>query len=251
MNVCAAGLAGTVSLSWPPAPSEVRLGQNAIHVWCARLDDFHPALSRLYGVLSADERTRASGFHFAGDRDRFIARRGVLRHLLARYLHQRAERIGFSVGRHGKPCIAAPDGGPCLHFNVSHSGALALYAVTSASPVGVDVERLREISELDALASRFFAAAEASRLIALPSSQRLDEFFACWTRKEALLKATGSGIGAHPDLRSAVPPCVPSDWRIQRLRPAPGFAGALAHRHGAALVSLWRVPDGTIQGREP
>lgn len=258
MRTSAVGLWGTVSLSWPLTPPEIRLGQNAIHVWCAWLNDFHGALSRFDAVLSADERTRASTFHFCGDRDRFIARRGILRELLARYLHQDAGTIEFSLGRFGKPYIAGPDGGRQLHFNASHSGGLAVYTVTRASPVGVDVERLREVQDMHAIASRFFAPAEASRLTALPPDQRLDEFFACWTGKEAFLKATGEGIGAllgargpHRALRGEVPACVPSDWRLQRLWPAPGYVGALAYRHDAARVSLWRVSNATVKGREP
>jgi 4'-phosphopantetheinyl transferase len=246
MTISAVGLAGAVPLSWPFAPSEIRLGQNEIHVWCASLNDFHGALSRFDAVLSAHERTRASKFHFAGDRDRFIARRGILRKLLARYLHQDAGTIEFSLGRFGKPYIDGQDGGCRLHFNASHSGALAVYTITNASPVGVDVERLREIPELDAIASRVVAPGEGRRLTALPRKRQLEEFFAGWTWKEAVLKASGEGIGAHFGARDGVRPCVPSDWRFQRLWPAPGYVGALAYRHDAARVFLWRVSDATV-----
>lgn len=222
MTCSAVGLAGTVPLSWPLGPS-IRLARNAIHVWCASLNDLHGVLSRFDLVLSADERRRAGRFHFAGDRDRFIARRGILRELLARYLHQDPATIAFSVGRSGKPCVAGLDGGRCLHFNTSHSDALAVYAVTTASPVGIDVERLREIPGLDALASRVAVSADA-RLTAFPRSRPLEEFFAGWTRTEAVLKASGEGIGTHAGTRGPhgalcheMPAGVRSDWRLLRL----------------------------------
>jgi 4'-phosphopantetheinyl transferase len=251
MTISAVGLAGAVPLSWPLAPCEIRLGPNDIHVWCASLNNCQGALSRFDAVLSADERRRAGRFHFAGDRDRFVARRGILRELLARYLRQDVARIEFSLGRFGKPCVAGPDGGRRLHFNASHSGELAVYSVTSAGPVGVDVERLREIPDLDAIAPRFFAPEKARRLTGLPRNRQLEEFFAGWTWNEAVLKASGEGIGAHLGTRGGVRPCVPSDWQFQRLWPAPGYVGALAYRHDAARVSLWRVSDATVEGREP
>lgn len=246
MTSSTAGLTSVVPLSWPPAPSEIRLGRDEIHVWCAWLGDFRGDLPRLDDVLSPDERIRAGTFHCAPDRHRFVASRGILRALLARYLPLDAATIRFSYGRFGRPELAGPAGDPPLYFNVSHSGALAVYAVTRACPVGVDIERLREIPDLDAIASRFFPPAEASRLTALPPDRRLDEFFACWTGKEAFLKATGEGIGAHRGLRGGVPPCVPSDWRVQRLWPAPGYVGALAYRHDAARASLWRLSNTTF-----
>jgi 4'-phosphopantetheinyl transferase len=227
VTISAVGLAGTVPLSWPLPPSEIRLGESAIHVWCASLDDFHSALSRFAAVLSADERTRASRFHLAADRERFIVRRGILRELLARYLHQDAATIEFLLGRFGKPLVAGPDAGRHVHFSSSHSDRLAVYAVTTASPVGVDIERLCEIPNLEAIASRV----------------GLEEFLADWTRTEAVLKATGEGIGAQVGSRGGPRLGVPVDWRFQRLWPAPGYVGALAYRHDAARVALWRVSN--------
>ena len=249
MTISAVAFPGTLQSSWPVAPAGIGLGQNEIHVWCASVSDFHDAPSRFAAVLSADERTRASKFHLARDRHRFIARRGILRELLARYLHQDAATIEFSVGCFGKPSVAGTDGG--LHFNTSHSGSLAVYAVTSVCPVGVDIERLRETPNLDAIASRFFAPAEDSRLAALPPHQRSDEFLVCWTGKEAVLKATGGGLGARCGSRLGVPACVTSSCRLQRLWPAPGYVGALAYAHDAARLSLWSISKATLAGSRP
>jgi 4'-phosphopantetheinyl transferase len=254
MTISAVGHASTVPLSWPLAPADIRLDPNEIHVWCARLEDFYRDLLRFDAVLSPDERTRASRFHFAADRDRFIAGRGILRALLARYLRQDAATIQFSYGRFGKPEIAGADVHRALYFNVSHSDTLAVYAVTAACPIGVDVERVHEIPEMDAIGSLVFSSAEAGRLAALPPDQRFEEFFACWAATEARLKATGDGIGNHLGTRRPEPPLhgsLPSEWRLHRLWPAAGYVGALAYRHDAARVSLWRLSNAAVDIGEP
>jgi 4'-phosphopantetheinyl transferase len=246
LTISAVGGAAAVPPSWPLAPADTRLDPNEIHVWCARLEDFYRDLPRLNAVLSPDERMRASRFHFVADRDRFIAGRGILRALLARYLRQDAATIQFSYGRFGKPEIAGPDVRRRLYFNISHSDALAVYAVTGACPIGVDVERVHDIPGMDAIGSLAFGSTEAGRLAALPPDQRCEEFFACWAANEARLKATGDGLAHHLGTRRREPPLrgsMPSEWRLHRLRPAPGYVGALACRHDSARLSLWRMSD--------
>jgi 4'-phosphopantetheinyl transferase len=251
------------AVSWPSAPAEARLGNNEIHLWRVSLNDFQGELPRFHTILSPDERVRASRFHFSRDRDNFVVCRGILRELLATYLHRDASTIEFSYGRFGKPEIAGPFVDRPLYFNTSHSGTLALYAVTSVCPVGVDVERLRPVPEFHQIASRFFAPAETDRLMALPRDKQMQGFFACWTCKEAVLKATGEGIGrgltaiqvvlsqqarvlcvvddSHAPLDSH------PDWQLQRLWPAAGHVGAIAYRHDAARLSLWKISDSSAR----
>jgi 4'-phosphopantetheinyl transferase len=171
----------------PPA-----LRGDELHVWLVSLDPPPAALARLAGRLSPDERRRAARFRFERDRRRFQAARGALRELLAGYLGQQPERLGFVEGRHGKPELA--DIGSGLRFNVSHSGELALCALSLRRELGVDIEQLRELADADALARRFFSTEESAALEALPAAQRLAAFFRCWTRKEAYLKALGAGL---------------------------------------------------------
>ncbi|WP_158273984.1 4'-phosphopantetheinyl transferase family protein [Allosediminivita pacifica] len=93
-----------------------------------------------------------------------------------------------------------PEGKPFLHpeaapaFNLSHSDGLGLLALTRDTPVGVDIERVRTSADLMSIAEGSFAPAEAAALAALPVSQRTETFFACWTRKEAIVKADGRGL---------------------------------------------------------
>jgi len=235
LSRCDHAVAGTHS--WSPAPREISLGDNDIHIWCASLDDCREQRWRLEAVLSDDERERASTFHFAEDRDRFIASRGILRELLARYLHQPAAAITFSKGRFGKPEIADRGRSSRVHFNASHSGTLAIYAVTSACPVGIDIERVRDISDFDAVALRHFAPLEFRLLLAAPPDRRREAFLGYWTRTEAFLKATGAGLGGE---RRAAPS---SDWHLHTLWPAAGYVAAVAYTHDAAQLSLWTFTE--------
>ena len=226
----------TPTPAWQPPPTAVRLQDNEIHVWCAPLRGFRGELPRLYSTLDAEERARAGRFRFAGDRDDFIACRGILRRLLGQYTHRKPSTIEFAYGRHGKPELAAPGIDGPLHFNASHSGALALYAVTAACPVGVDIELVRTIPNVEDLAVRFLAASEARGVMALPRIRRIEKFFACWTVKEAYLKATGEGIGSRLSAE------LPAGWHVHPVWPAAGYVGSIVYTHDAARLVCWQVP---------
>jgi 4'-phosphopantetheinyl transferase len=228
--------ARTVSPPWPSASSAARLGELEIHLWCATLGDFYSELSPFRATLSLDEHVRASRFHSSEDRDAFVLSRGILRQLLALYLGRDAASIDFTYRRFGKPEITGlPDHGP-LYFNASRSGALVVYAVTSASPVGVDVERLRPVLEFEYIASRFFTRFEADMLLTLAPDRRMETFLACWTCKEAFVKATGDGIGRGSATRGER-----DSWHVQSLQPATDYVAALAHRVPGARLLCSRV----------
>jgi 4'-phosphopantetheinyl transferase len=151
-------------------------------------------------MLSPDEQERAARFRFERHRDAYVASRGTLRQVLSRYLHVPAAEIRFAYGPHGKPSTTPVEGIPSppgVEFNLSHSGEVALVAVTQGRRVGVDVERMRADLASEAIARRYFSPREVTALLALPESSRLAGFFACWCRKEAYLKARGDGL-THP-----------------------------------------------------
>lgn len=167
------------------------LSGNEVHVWEGSLDQAPQAVQRFRALLSDDELERADRFRFDTHRSRYVVGRGQLRSLLARYLGARPAGLRFEYGEFDKPALA---GGSDLHFNLAHSGAVVLYALTRAGEVGIDVE-LAEIRPRDErLAERFFSPAEVAVLRALPRSERPRAFLRCWTRKEAFLKARGDGL---------------------------------------------------------
>lgn len=146
----------------------------------------------------------------------------------------------FSAADRGKPSIV--DGGD-LGFSLSRSGDVALVAVTRGRPVGVDVERIRADADLSDLAEHFFSEPEAHLLGGLPEPERVDAFFRLWARKEAVVKASGVGLGdgvSHLDVRSGT---VAGRWSVASLDAGPDHAAAVAVEGGIGQISTWAVPD--------
>ena len=144
----------------------------------------------------------------------------------------------MDFGEHGKPEL--PRSG--VSFNLSHSGHVALPAVTSGDlRLGVDVEERVAQRAHDRLARRFFSTQEADSYATLPEGERADAFYRLWTRKEAYLKATGEGLSRAPEtielefgtdgtprLAAIDGECrLAAQWWARMLSPAAGFLGAV------------------------
>ena len=235
---------------WNAAPAGLKPADGNVHVFSAPLDVPAKRQGELVQWLSDDERRRAKRFHLERDRRRFIAGRGTLREILGVMLKVNPARLVFSYGEFGKPQIAAPVAAPSLHFNLAHSDSIAVFA-TAEHELGVDLERIRAMDEVEQIASRFFSPREAGCLLALPAEQRREGFFNCWTRKEAYLKAIGLGLDDHLDqIEVSLAPgeaaellAVPNDsppWRLHSLIPAAEFAGALATQPEDSRVNCWK-----------
>ena len=222
--------------------TSLALDGDEVHVWRAASDATEGRLEELSQSLGADERARAERFAFRRDRDRFIVRRGLLRAILGRYLSVDPARLQFDYGASGKPALARRWGGMQLRFNVSHSAGLVLYAMTRGREVGVDLEQIRPAVAHERVAEHFFSPREVAALRALPVQTQPEAFFACWTRKEAYVKAKGDGLPLGLDrfevslvpgepaalLRTAGDAGEASRWWLQALAPGRGYAAALA-----------------------
>lgn len=155
---------------------------------------------------------------------------------------------------HGKPFLAQPLRTE-LKFNLSHSGELALVAVTLNRGIGIDLEEIRYIDFAARLAERFFSRRENAALGALPEAERLAAFYCCWTLKEAYVKATGNGLaratGSFDVVFDRAEPArllsvegkseETSFWSLLRLAPAPGYAGALAVEGSGFTMARWEI----------
>ncbi len=183
-----------------PAPASPVLPRGEIHVFRIELDLAPEQVERLGALLSAEESTQAARFHFDRDRVRFTVRRARLRSLIAHYVGETPADVSFVSGRHGKPRLAEAHGAPRLRFSVTRSDRLALIAVASDDEIGVDLERVRTLSDALPLARRFFSEAEHRHLEALPPHRLDAAFFSYWTRKEAVVKSMG--LGLHQPLDS-------------------------------------------------
>ncbi|MGE0629332.1 MAG: 4'-phosphopantetheinyl transferase superfamily protein [Hyphomicrobiaceae bacterium] len=216
-----------------------------VHVWSLDLPEAER--EALAAALSSDEIARASRFVFERDRHRFAVGRGRMRAILAGYCNAGAAALTFSYGPHGKPRLANCDG---PHFNLSHSDDLAVLAVSSKVEVGADIEKPRHVEE--GVALRFFSPAEVRELAMLPVDDWLDGFFRCWTRKEAVLKALGTGLSTELDtfdvslgkekppqlLRMEGDPAASRNWWLGEIRPSSEAIIAVAARTEGVPVQI-------------
>jgi 4'-phosphopantetheinyl transferase len=115
--------------------------------------------------------------------------------ILAGYTGAGPDALSLVRGAHGKPALAPPLS--WLRFNLAHSGGLALVACARGREVGIDLEQIRPDAADEAIAAHLFSSREQAELRALPAGRRAAGFFACWTRKEAYVKARGLGLSLH------------------------------------------------------
>ncbi|MDX1935258.1 MAG: 4'-phosphopantetheinyl transferase superfamily protein [Capsulimonadales bacterium] len=211
------------------------------HLYTARLDMPEERRASLRACLSAGEAARAARFHFERDRNRYVVGRGLLREILSRYTGIAPNALRLETTAEGKPYLADRSGPASLHFNVSHSEDRAVYAVLRDHAVGVDIERIRTDFEVTELAGSYFSVPEIRELASLPTADRHAAFFGFWARKEAYLKALGTGLLCplrefavsltSPEVRRLTPSGEPidvSEWWVHPLALADGFASAIA-----------------------
>lgn len=166
-----------------------------IWLWQIDLDGMADADSIAAGIhlLSADELARASRFRRHRDRVRFIVCRATLRRLLADVSGLDAGQLRFRYGSAGKPYLESSE----LSFSVSHSENRALIAIGSAFVIGVDVEHRRIVEDRCEVAKLAFSEREQRDFAEAGCTS--EAFLYRWTRKEALVKATGEGVQAMTD----------------------------------------------------
>lgn len=198
-------------------------------------------------MLSADELARASSFAFDLHRNRYLAGRLALRGLLGRYLNMAPSAVRFDYSSYGKPELP----GEALRFNVAHSDDLAVIAVTEQDDrLGVDVEHVRELEDIDGVARTVFSQRELEVFHALPDASKSRAFFNCWTRKEAFVKAVGEGLSHPLDVfdvtlrpgeqarlvRLEGSTARAARWSMFDLNPMDGWVGAVAVERPEAVV---------------
>lgn len=239
------------------AVSCFRLEDRTVHVWVIPIRPSDFKVTGFHDLLSSEERTRSRKFRFDHLRQSFIFTRGTLRILLGRYLELAPEAISFRYSGTGKPYV---DIETSLRFNTSHSGDIVLFAFARNCDVGVDVEQIRALPDMDGIVHRFFCPEEVSQFTLLPPAERENAFFHCWTRKEAYLKATGNGLSTRLD--SFCVTLLPSEparvvrirgmshaaraWTLHDLAFSPKYAATVAYRDALRplrLLSLETASD--------
>jgi 4'-phosphopantetheinyl transferase len=218
------------------APASV--GLSTVDIWYVDLEVSPARLAELSQYLDDEEHARAARFHFDRDRSRFVAARGTLRAILARYLDTTPRLVCFHYGAQGKPLVRNED----LHFNISHSDGLLLVGVSRAGALGLDIERIPPSHVVDPVSTVVFSQPERKTLKSVSSRERPECFGRFWTRKEAYIKAVGGGMSI--ELTSLDVATAPGrvlqyhegvgqwlrcpGWTLRPLPVRAGFAGALA-----------------------
>lgn len=243
-------------MSSPPSSAERLADSSRVELWLARDPQLRePALlERLARIVSADERARIDGMNYEAGRHQQLVTRAMARSVLSNYLPEVPPSAWrFERGEHGKPMVARdmPEATRAPRFNLAHADGLVVMAVGRLPRIGVDVERVDDRARL-AVARRYFSAAEADALDALPAGEQTRRFQRLWTLKEAWLKAMGTGIsgglgsmtfhfenGAPRFERAGDPEA--SRWAFREFEIDAGFLVALAclpRRPGAPEVVL-------------
>ncbi len=231
--------------SWPRGPDTPLAVAGEVHLWLAHHRSWE-ALA-LEQCLSAEELARAARFRRPADRVRYVIRRGLLRHVLARYVRIPPAELAFAAAASGKPELAGCRGAAGIRFNASGSQDVSLYAVTCAAEVGVDVEYMDPAMPATRVAAGVLAPAEAALLETLGPEPRRKAFYALWTCKEACVKCTGEGLlvplaelAVTLEPGAAASACRGSThWSLVRLTPWADYAAAVAVLGGRPHLQCW------------
>jgi len=244
------GLVVAASHLWSTAPTDLVLSSGDIHVW--KIDLQSGDLESCQKTLSQDEAKRAERFHFPIHRQRFITGRGSLRCILGYYLSVEPAEVKFAYQQHGKPVLADEFAESQLFFNLAHSQDLALCVVNYQNLIGVDLEYIRPMSDVENLAQRFFLPGEYNLLRSLPPEKQQHYFFRYWTCKEAYLKATGDGLiqleQVEVSLKDGSPAqlLVSDQWSLREFVPADNFVGAIASPGNCENLHFWQYSPSSL-----
>lgn len=233
-------------------PDRLHLGARAVHLWAWEVDRDVGDATLLTTLLSPEELDRASGLRQARDRSRFVAARGMMRNLLARYAGCPGESLRFVYGPHGKPALSGR--GP--KFSLSRRDALAILAISESAAVGVDIERLAPAPDAAAILQENASPAEIDAYARLPEEGRAKSFFCWWTRKEAVVKAIGGGLSIPlssfdvpieaelADTPAGFVRRIGGVWTLRHLEPHAHYCGALALEGSLRTVKAWYLGRG-------
>jgi 4'-phosphopantetheinyl transferase len=223
-----------------------------VDVWFADLDRLASRVGEAEALLSPEEASRARRFRFPRDRIRYVIRRGILRSLIGRYTARDPGGLDIRSDDKGKPYLAIGGNEFSFRFSMSDSDGLAAFALGPQASLGVDIERIRDLPEMDEIVSRHFTAREKEAYFSCPESGRLGLFYRFWTRKEAVLKALGEGlrrelntvdVSGYGDPSGPLQACIAGCLSVDRIflvdiKSLPGVAAAVASAGSAAHVRV-------------
>lgn len=230
----------------------IKIEDNQVHVWQAKINTPSGYPEDILNTLSQEERERAHKLQFQKDREHFIFRHYQLRLILSKYCGCQPHEIKFRYNPYKKPFIFMPDYKE-VKFNISFSHDLMLVGLNKHKEIGVDIEKVHEIHDLETVAVNNFSARELK--ILNEALDKIKTFFTIWTRKEAFIKATGKGMyyplksfcvcinstGSceHPVIFNR--PIKSKLWRITELITSEGYIASLAIKTNKFRISYFQL----------
>jgi 4'-phosphopantetheinyl transferase len=221
---------------WQEFREDIELYADDVQIWSASLDVEDSA--HFYHLLSEDEKKRSARLKSSTIARQQIISRGILRLLLGKYVGVNPRELVFNNNPFGKPFLCNP-ADSAISFNLTHSGSLLLFAIGNGKHIGIDVEIIDEKKDFKGITSLVFSSDEQLSLSL--SMNPICDFFALWTAKEAILKATGRGF-SYPSNKFSVsisngitfPPKIPAELTggcscsLFSFSPVKGYSAAIA-----------------------
>jgi 4'-phosphopantetheinyl transferase len=218
------------------------IGLKEVHLWSICLDQTGSSVNDFASILSKEEYNRANSYISETIRRRYIVSHGFLRIILGSYFSREPQEVHIRYACFGKPYLTDHLDQEIIQFSMSHSEEQALFAFAQKNRVGIDLEQIRELPNMEQIVKRYFSARENAEFLQLLPQHRLIGFFNGWTRKEAFVKAIGRGmtfplrkieVTLSPNIRAELLnaegyPELLLSWSLYHLEPAPGYLAALA-----------------------
>jgi len=211
-----------------------------IHIWSANLDQPEYISQKYYSVLSLQEKAQADKRKIKELRNRFIISKGILRQLLADYLGYETQEIEFEYNGFGKPSISFSSNADDICFNLSHSNHLAVFAFAKNKNIGIDIQQVQGIPDMDGVVNLCFSEFEKEWFYRISPAEKNEIFYKIWTTKEAYIKAIGKGFSFPPDkisldlnsnneivLKEIVGDNNLKRWKLFSFRPKPDFISSV------------------------
>ena len=239
---------------WSGSPISYVLPENVVHIWKTEFGVSDMCLQRCYTYLNSHEYERAARYHFAEPRTRFVVARATLRYLISRYTDIAPNRVVLIENQWGKPVLASSEA-TNLEFNIAHSHELALFAFCRNKPVGIDIEYVRELPDMQSIVNHYFSETERDIYAHLSDEVKLNAFYRGWTCKEAYIKARGKGLSipltafdvsldpSEPAglMMDRIHPGANLEWTLVDLKPAEDYTAALAIRQQSFEISMYSI----------
>jgi 4'-phosphopantetheinyl transferase len=237
---------------WQTATASPKLQADELHVWKITLDRDDTQWQPHMALLSADEQAKADRYRFEKHRRRYISGRTALRILLGGYLGRAPETLSFNYNDHGKPSLAQNNSK--LRFNVSHTEGIMLAGFVLNSEIGIDIETIQHDIDYMGIGQRWFSKLEHNTLLTLPEQERIDAFFRAWSRKEAFIKALGTGLsyplnGFSVRMDNTGPTLIRDDdksqgtthWKIHDIEISSAYSAAVAIKNSEVKIRYYHL----------